>query len=304
MLKTQMLFFLLLLGYFVLAKAKETPSFNLRKENNSQLQDNQQNRTVNTNTGEYSQKQLTSGWMRFNGSLKAVELDHSARHIWGVNRYDDIWRVTNKNSQSWTQVSGKLRTIALSGDGRSVWGTNSQNEIYRTSLTHSSGGDGWKRIGGFLEQLDVTFDEAQVWGVRSGGVYYSERGSGWETWIRLHNTYEAMRYIAISGNGRVIVALNGNGKVFLRNGNNWVWMTGSPYNLKQMSIDHNGKNIWAVDKSDNVYFYSGNWILIGGQKLKYVSVSGDGREAWGCDAGDNIYVRRVGEGESTTWQLV
>ena len=66
-------------------------------------------------------------WHKVNGGLKQISVG-SAKHIWGVNAANEVFRYTGENE--FEKIDGGLKQVSVGIDG-TVLGVDPKDEIYR-----------------------------------------------------------------------------------------------------------------------------------------------------------------------------
>ena len=168
----------------------------------------------------------------------------------------------------------RLMAITVSGNGDHVWSLNQWHSVYYRSGVNGT----WRRDGGRLISIDAA-DDGSVWGANHNGhVFYKSRfGAGWQA----KNAPNAIKSIAVSGDGKHQWAVGRNHKVYYKSGvgssGSWTEKEAPPY-VNQISVNQDGNHLWAVDHSSVIYYrkgLSGSWTAVSEGALQ-ISVAAEG----------------------------
>lgn len=183
----------------------------------------------------------TGQWKIVSGHL--VQLDVDETEVWGVNRYDDIWRrPVNHGHGPWTNIPGKLIHVSASGKNY-IWGVNREQRIYKCKKPCNGA---WQLVDGLLKQLDG--GSTYVYGVnRYNDIYYLPiDGSG--IWKQIPGK---LKHITASGE-KELFGVNTANHVFRCKkpcfDGKWQRIDGA---LKQCDASHG--QLWGVNSADQIW---------------------------------------------------
>mmetsp|Transcript_31857 Transcript_31857/g.75600 ORF Transcript_31857/g.75600 Transcript_31857/m.75600 type:complete len:548 (-) Transcript_31857:60-1703(-) len=188
---------------------------------------------------------------------------------------------------SWETLAGEPRLASLSSNGTALFGVDLRGRACRYQ-------DGrWERFGGGLTEVAASRDAADVFGIdAAGSVYWCARRSA-GSWRQLHGS-PALAHVAVAGDGSAVWGTDRQGRIYVYRvaARRWRRVRGW---LRQLSVSHDGMQIWAVNPHGEVFSrYGGRtaeWLAVPGL-LRQVAVSGDGRHVWGVNDNNEVYYRQ------------
>jgi len=110
----------------------------------------------------------TGRWILLPGRLTHVSASGNG-YIWGVNKYDQIYKCKKPCSGSWEKVNGLLKQLDA-GQGY-VYGVNANKDIFSRPV---DGSGAWKHIPGKLKHITGS-GMYYVFGVNDNDQIYTGR---------------------------------------------------------------------------------------------------------------------------------
>ena len=153
---------------------------------------------------------------------------------------------------------------------------------------------------GAFSSVSISDDGSILWATTVNDKICTINGAGVTgSWERVSGSAS---FIHMCGSGQHFVAVNPKGIVFTRGGYTGKWgKAGTPGGGAVQANMTDNKEVWAVTKNNEVFYYNGEWKSIDGQTGTHVSVSSCGSHVALVGTDGNIYYR---PGVDGAWSLL
>lgn len=212
-----------------------------------------------------------------------VQITASPNYLWGVNKYDQIWKCTRPCSGAWEYVSGALVQVDASDD--EVWGVNDDGDVFKRPV---DGSGSWVLIASkFLQHVSAS-GNGYIWGIdKDTKIYKCKKPCSGD--------FEAVdgSLKQIDGGERYVFGVNSVNQVYYRPVDGSESWSRVGTQLLQYVTASSPVNVYGVDTANYVYSCeqpcsSGNFQLISGISLNQVDGTFDAYV--GVDISDDIFV--------------
>jgi len=270
-----------------------------------------------------------------------VQLDSGKNEVWGVNRWNEIFRRTglsdtNHSGDGWEQHQGEMTYVSTAEEGI-VWAIDDDHDVWVLKAGTISVVDvvdnepTWTPIpNAQLVYVDVG-RQGQLVGLRESGCSFWRKGiteaqpQGVDEWWDLSNdktnmeTYYQFNTIAMCQTGNMFATLKtGDSKLYFRAGvakdqrwgTEWVpSQVDMGENIAQVSCGYRGY-VWAVSASGKVFRLDGitadrpqgeSWTEMQNTGMEHISV-GDNGAVWANTQDGSVML--VGDNENQSWTEV